>query len=102
MDLTILKYISYDSDGKGKEWKTVIEGMKPKTLDLGRQIGVDQMKTDVDEKSSVEILWRDILIYDYCNKIVVRVRDLEFGGRIMKNNHFHPRYIGSVMGLGLI
>ena len=45
MDLSILNYISYDSDGKTKAWKAVIEGIKPKTLDLGKQIGVDHMKT---------------------------------------------------------
>jgi len=73
MDLSILNYISYDSDGKKKAWKAVIEGIKPKTLDLGKQIGVDHMKTNVDEKSSIEILWRDILIYDNCKKIVGRV-----------------------------
>ena len=97
MDLSILNYISYDSDGKTKAWKAVIEGIKPNTLDFGKQIGVDHKKKNVDEKSSIEILWRDILIYDYCKKIVMRVRDLEFGGITMKDNHFHSGYIGSVM-----
>ena len=66
MDLTILNYASYVSSDKPKARESVLKGIKPKTLDWGRQVGVDHTKTNVDEESSIDIiLWRYILM-DYC------------------------------------
>ena len=70
MDLSILNYISYDSDGKGKGWKAVIEGIKPKTLENWSRSKRMLMRKVV---LKYYILWRDILIYDNCKKIVGRV-----------------------------
>ena len=68
MDLTILNYASYVSSGKAKARESLLKGIKPKTLDWGRQVGVDHRKTNVDEEISIDIiiLWRDILM-DYCD-----------------------------------
>ena len=59
MDLTILNYASYVSSDKPKARESVLKGIKPKTLDWGRQVGVDHTKTNVDEESSIDIIIND-------------------------------------------
>ena len=79
MDLTILNYASYVSSDKPKARESVLKGIKPKTLDWGRQVGVDHTKTNVDEESSIDIIINIMMRHSdelmWCKRVVVWVRD---------------------------